>query len=92
MSLASYAQLCVFANAPLASVLKTLSDPIINHIIGNFAKVNKSLHSASGFFFIFMTFFPKSLQNDQNLKFAAVPQSHKMWEWHHVSFHSANFQ
>ena len=59
------------------SMLKILSDPIINHAAGSFAKINTGpCNSASGFL-VFYHFATKSLQNNKNLQFSADPP-HKM--------------
>ncbi len=61
--------MCV-ANAPLSSMLKILSDPIIIQTIGSSMQINKC-KSALGFL-VFYQFAFKSIQNKQNLTFYQI--------------------
>ncbi len=62
----------LIANAILTSMLKILSDLIINHIIGSPAKINKSLQLCFRIS-CFYHFATESVQNNQNLKIFGRP-------------------
>ncbi len=68
------------ANAQLTSMLKRLSDSIINQTIGSSDQINTAgpWNSASGFLVLYKVA-TKSVQTIQNLKFLADPP-HKIWE------------
>ncbi len=57
-------------------MLKILSDPIINQIIGSSVQINRSLHFCFRIF-CFLSVTTKSMQNNQNLKFSADTKSGK---------------
>ena len=59
--------LCVLQMLWYTSMLKILSDPIINHTIGR----NQVIATLTSEFLVFYHFATKSIQNNQNFKFSA---------------------
>ena len=55
----------LIANAPMTSIMKILSDPVINHIIGSSAKINKSTLLQDFLFFVTL---PQKNKNKQTNK------------------------
>ena len=61
------------ANAQLTSMLKILSDPIINHTIRSSTINTQVLATLLHDLLVFYHFATKSIQNNQNLQFSVGP-------------------